>query len=125
MGWNWWQSVDTRAQLQGRGLTQYVQRPLTKGPMHLWNHVKQPPVQNSIVVWKDGTCEEGIEFGPDVFGSPDLHVVIGGGHDYRCDDLDEFTRTALMNAGYTCVEGRLDLYAVNDRYSDAYPRTES
>lgn len=119
MGRHW--SVDSRPQLQGRGLTEYVRLPKLKGPMHLWNHVHQPPVQNSVVVWKDGTCTEGIEFGPEVFGSPDLHFVVQGGHQYFCADLDQFTRDSLMAAGYSCTSGILDIYARDDRYTDDYP----
>ena len=126
MAWNWWQSVDTRPQLRGRGLSDINRHAPRRGPMHLWEHIPAPPVQNTVIVWVDGSVTEGIEFGPEVYSyNADVHFIVQGGHDYRCDDLDEFTRTALMNAGYTCVEGRLDLYAVNDRYSDDYPRTES
>jgi hypothetical protein len=121
MSWQWWQSVDTRPQVRGRGLTEYIQQPQRRGPMHLWNHVKQPPVQNTLVVWKDGTVSEGIEFGTDVFGSPDVHYILLGGHDYRCDDLDAFTQDSLLAAGYTCGDPPIDLYAENDTYTDVYP----
>lgn len=116
------QSVDPRAKLQGRGLTRYIEHPFERGPRHLWNHVSQPPVQNTIVVWKDGDVSEGVDFGPEVFGSPDVHFIVQGGHDYRCDDLDVFTLSALMAAGYECRDDTIDLYAPDNKHSDEYPQ---
>lgn len=120
----WWRSVDTRPKLFGRGLTENPRQSRRKGPMHLWDHVAPPPVQNSVVVWKDGTVTEGTDFGSDVFGSPNVHYVVQGGHDYRCPDLDAFTLQALMSAGYSCCDDRLDLYVETDAYTADYPRAE-
>lgn len=89
--------------------------------MHLWNHVSPPPVQNSILIYKDGTVREGNNFAPWEITDSNVYLFILGGTDWRCEG-DDFARDALLAAGYTCGFGvDLDVYSGDDTYTDDYP----
>ena len=119
--------ADLRPQLLGRGTYGPHRLPWTQGPQHLWNHVSMPPMQNSIIIYTDGTVLEGNNFEPweyDPVWTPTAHRFIMGGANIRCDDLDQFSRDALHAAGYTCGFGHdVDAYPSNDQYPDpdVYP----
>lgn len=111
--------ADLRPQLLGRGTYGPYRPGPYRGPMHLWDHVTQPPMQNSILIYKDGTVVERAEFDTSEINDPDVHVFIYGGTDYRCGD-DQFAHDALVAAGYTCGFGiTMDVYV--EKYTDQYP----
>jgi hypothetical protein len=91
--------------------------------MHLWDHVSAPPAQNSLIIYTDGTVREGNNFAPweyDPILTPTVHRFIYGGTNVHCDELDQFSRDALIAAGYTCGFGvTMDVYVQN--YTDQYP----
>ena len=111
---------EVRLQLLGRGTYGPERLPRMKGPNHLWNHVSMPPAQNSVIVYKDGTVEEGAYFPPWKQAGENVHLFIYGGANIHCDELDDFARDALIAAGYTCGVGvTMDVYM--ERYTDEYP----
>ena len=115
-------AYDTRPQLLGRGWIAPLPSGPSQGPMHLWDHIKQPPIQNSLLVYEDGTVVEGQEFGTDDINDPTVIAFILGGTDYRCEPGP--VHDALLAAGYTCGWGvDIDLYPGDDQYpsDDIYP----
>lgn len=111
--------VDLRPQLLGRGTYGPYRPGPYVGPRHLWDHVMQPPAQNSILIYKDGTVVERSEFDTSEINDPDVYLFILGGTDYRCGD-DQFVHDALIAAGYTCGFGiTMDVYV--EKYTDEYP----
>lgn len=115
--------TDPSPQLLGRGTYGPERLPRARGPRHLWNHVSVPPAQNSLIIYKDGTVLEGNNFAPwqyDPVIDPNVHRFIYGGTNVRCEDLDDFSRDALLAAGYTCGIGiTMDVYL--QKYTDQYP----
>lgn len=113
--------ADLRPQLLGRGVYGPHRPGPYSGPMHLWDHILPPPIQNSILIYKDGTVVERAEFDTYEINDPNVHVFILGGTDYRCGD-DQFAYDSLIAAGYTCGFGiDIDLYSPTDEYTDVYP----
>ena len=106
--------VDIRPQLLGRGTHGPERVPLTRGPRHLWNHVPSPPAGNSLIIYKDGTVLEGSEFEGwqvDPIVSPNVHRYIPGATRVPCEELDDFSRDALIAAGYECGQPQdVDVY---------------
>lgn len=117
--------VDLRPQVMGRGTYGPDRFSRLRGPRHLWNHVSMPPMQNSLIIYTDGTVREGNNFQPweyDPLQTPTAHRFIQGGTNIRCEDLDTFSRDALMAAGYRCGFGPdMDVYEASDEYTDTYP----
>jgi hypothetical protein len=116
-------AYDSRPHLTGQGTYGPLHVPGLRGPAHFWErHHSMPPAQNTLVVWKDGRVEEGNNFGPQVFTSPDVHRIFVGGYDHRCDPADDpFSFAALAKAGYSCFIPTQDIYMPNDTYTDQYP----
>lgn len=113
--------ADLRPQLLGRGTYGPLRSGPRKGPMHLWDHVSMPPAQNSILIYTDGRVVEGSHFDGWQIAAPDVHLFIYGGANIRCDDLDQFSRDALMAAGYRCGFGPdMDVYDGSDQYTETY-----
>lgn len=114
--------VDVRPQLLGRGVYGPERLPLLRGPRHLYNHVSPPPAGNSLIIYKDGSILEGNNFQGweiDPVVSPDVHRYIPGGTRVACEDLDEFSRNALIAAGYECGQpADVDVYTLS--YTERY-----
>lgn len=91
--------MTVQVQLLGRG---------TYGPYNiiapdvspLWQFIKPPPAQNSILIYNDGTVVERATFENSDTLDPDVHTFIIGGTDYRTD-VGTFEYDALTAAGYT------------------------
>lgn len=94
----------------------------SRGPRHLWDHHANPPIQASLLVYKDGTVVEGWDFQPWEITDENVLVFIMGGTDYRCEPGP--IHDILIAAGYTCGWGvDIDVYPAGDIYpaDDIYP----
>jgi hypothetical protein len=90
--------------------------------MHLWNHHQPPPVQNTIVVMKDGTVVEGVELSYEQMYGPLVHRLFLGGYDHRVTAAeDSLSWQALKDAGYKCAVPTMDIYLPSDQYTSQYP----
>ena len=67
--------------------------------MHLWDHHQPPPIQHSVIVYKDGGVVEGTDFMDWDIINDTVLLFIPGGSDFRCED--GFVKTSLKAAGYT------------------------
>lgn len=74
-------------------------QPRSQGPRHLWDHHAGPPIQESIVVYTDGTVTRGYDFESWEMEGDNIAVFIMGGSDFWCED--GAIKTALKAAGYT------------------------
>lgn len=66
----------------------------------LWQFVKMPGGQNSIIIYNDGSVVQQRTFENDQIKDPTVHTFILGGSDYRTT-AGSFTYNALLAAGYT------------------------
>ena len=92
--------------------------PWGPGVSNLWSYMRVPPAQNSIIIYKDGSVEEGQGFQLEDIKDDNVFLFILGGTRFRCE-VDSFEYNALVNAGYdfTVVPER-DSYT--DDYQDVY-----
>lgn len=116
---------DRVPKIEGQGTYRWwLPKPVSprKSPRHFFfQHSKPPECQNSLVVYPDGAVEEMAYVPVEVEDA--AHVVLRGGYIHACADLDDFTKTAVNAAGYTCcVPGGLDVFSGSDRYSDSQDR---
>lgn len=105
-------------QLLGRG-TYGPDVPMGRGISRLWMYFLNPPAQNSIIIYDDGSVVEGPGFENDQIQADNVYLFILGGTRFRCE-TGSFEYTALTNAGYTwqTITG-FDEYGAN--YDDQYP----
>lgn len=105
-------------QLLGRG-TYGPDVPMGRGVSRLWMYFLNPPAQNSIIIYDDGSVVEGPGFENDQIQADNVYMFILGGTRFRCE-TGSFEYTALTNAGYTwqTITG-FDEYGAN--YDDQYP----
>lgn len=90
----------------------------SRGPQHLWDHKANPPIQASIIVYKDGTVVEGWDFESWEMANDRVLVFIMGGSDYRCEP--GLAHDILMANGYSCGFGaNADTYL--EKYTSTYP----
>ena len=109
---------DLRPQLLGRGARSSPRMSPSRGPRHLWDHHANPPIQASIIVYKDGTTVEGYEFEPWEIENENVLVYIMGGTDYRCEPGP--IHDILIANGYRCgFEPNYDTYT--EKYYPEYP----
>ena len=106
-----------RAVLSGQG-TYGPSVPWGMGISPLWQYMRMPPAQNSLLIYDDGRVVEGQGFELDDVKDPSVYLFILGGTRFRCQD-DSFEYNALVAAGYdfTVVPER-DTYT--DDYQDVY-----
>ena len=105
-------------QLLGRG-TYGPDVPMGRGVSRLWMYFLNPPAQNSIIIYDDGSVVEKPGFENDQIQADNVYMFILGGTRFRCE-TGSFEYTALTNAGYTwqTITG-FDEYGAN--YDDQYP----
>lgn len=109
---------DLRPQLLGRSTRSSPRMSPSRGPRHLWDHHANPPIQASIIVYKDGTVVEGWEFESWEIANENVLVFIMGGSDYRCEP--GLIHDILMANGYSCGFGaNADTYL--EKYTATYP----
>lgn len=86
-------------QLLGRG-TYGPYTAYGPGVSPLWLYFLSPPVQNSVLIYDDGTVVEQATFPNNVIQDPSVHTYILGGTDYQTE-VGSFEYNALTAAGYT------------------------
>jgi hypothetical protein len=100
-------------QVIGRG-TYGPQIPQGQGVSRLWLYKKSVPSQMSLLIYKDGTVEEGMSFLNWDIKSDDVYQFVLGGTDYRCE-VGSFEYEALLAAGYS-----FRTVVPRDTYSEYY-----
>ena len=94
--------------------------PVPQGPgvSRLWLYVKSTAAQKSLLIYNDGTVEEGLSFLNEVIEGDNVYKFILGGTDFRCE-VGSFEYVSLAAAGYAfrTVVPR-DTYSEN--YTDDY-----
>jgi len=111
-------AYDFRRQLTGRTL---VTNPVPTGndaASRLFRRIGSVSSQKSIIVYLDGTVEEGVEFDIGKTQDPSVHTFILGGTDFRCEPSG-WLHDTLIAAGYNCQFSVEDIYT--DTYTDEYP----
>ena len=92
--------------------------PIGRGISNLWQFIRMPPAQNSLIIYDDGRVVEGSFFENSVLREPDVFLYIYGGTRFTCE-VGSFEYNALVNAGYTLEEiPEPDTYT--DDYLDVY-----
>ena len=86
-------------QLLGRG-TYGPPMPAGAGISPLYSYKRNPPAQNSVMVYKDGHVLERATFVNKEIQDPSVHTFILGGTDWRCEE-GSFVYNSLLAAGYT------------------------
>jgi len=105
------------AVLSGQG-TYGPSVPWGNGISPLWQYMRMPPAQNSILIYDDGTVVEGAHLENDAIKGADVYLYIYGGTRFTCE-VGSFEYDALVAAGYTLTElPEPDSYT--DDYQDVY-----
>lgn len=114
---------DVRPRLTGQGNYGPLRIPYTThARLHLWNHVTQPPAQNTVIVMKDGTVIEGNQFEYEDLYGPNVHRAFIGGYRHVCNvDEDPLSWQSLQAAGYKCEVATQDIYIPSDTHTTVYP----